>query len=288
MDMIKSPFSKRSVAICIIITILFSSFYNFPSAISSTSATDKKLLEVIIRPQSEPRTMINIYKPNITPSDFSEAFRSITIAPTLNQLPALNKAITFTSLADIKQKIETVKNAGFRYVLFDIERSIDFGTPWNEIADGTTHNTINSQRVVNTFREASQIVRNAGLQFWSDAGYPFNRWDYQGFDYIKAFAPFVDGVKLQGMGYLEGNTGVQKYKDFIVESINRYKTANPKLTTFFAQVTTNPQLANLQKMKDATDAVLPYVTGMSSWYGNNLSELIQLKLWIIWYNAYKR
>ena len=115
------------------------------------------------------------------------------------------------------------------------------------------------------------------MQFWSDAGFPFNRWDYKGFDYLTAFAPYVDGVKLQGMSKLQGTNGAQNYKDFIVESINRYKGANPNINTFFAQVTTNPEYADLQKMKDGTNAVLPYVTGMSSWYSDNPSELSQSK-----------
>jgi hypothetical protein len=275
-----------SIAIALIFLFLINT--NGYGVLAQLPEPDKKLLLAVIRPQTDESTVAKAYSDSFTQHDFIELVRELD-SKALDNLSLVlsteNKGISFFSLADIKANIQAVKDAGVKFVMFDIERSADFGTPWNEIADGTTHDSINPQKVVNTFKEASRIVHEAGLPFWSDAGFPFNRWDYKGFDYLTAFAPYVDGVKLQGMSKLQGSNGAQNYKDFIVESINRYKTANPNINTFFAQVTTNPEYADLQKMKDGTNAVLPYVSGMSSWYSDTTSQLSQLKSWVEWYHT---
>ena len=117
----------------------------------------QKLLMAVIRPQIDSSKVSDIFGPNMIQEDYSHLFNSLSKLSTANSLPAQNKGISFFSLADIKANIQAVKNAGLKFVMFDIERSADFGTPWNEIADGTNHDTINPQKVVNTFKEASRI-----------------------------------------------------------------------------------------------------------------------------------
>jgi hypothetical protein len=206
--------------------------------------------------------LLNAYKPYLRPGDYVSA---ISVSPNpahnLQQLPFSNdkmKGVTYFSLNEIKNNVQSLKQIGVSFIGYDLESE---GSPVTDLS-----------HPVASIHEASKIVQQHGLIFMAVPGYPFTTNAY-----VTQFAPYADIYVIQAQGN-ESQPSV--YKSSVISTINALKAANPNVR-IITELSTNK--GNLSDMKESFSMVAQYVDGVTVWpeSSNNLSKV---RRFLEWYN----
>jgi hypothetical protein len=205
----------------------------------------------------------NLYKPYLLPGDYVS---SISISPpnpaeNLGQLPFSidkMKGVTYFSLDEIKNNVQSLKQRGVNFIGYDLESE---GSPATDLS-----------HPVASMHEASKIVQQHGLIFMAVPGYPFTTYAY-----VSQFAPYANIYVIQAQGN-ESQPSV--YKSSVTSTINALKAANPNVR-IITELSTNK--GNLSDMKESFSMVAQYVDGVTVW-PESINHLSKVRRFLEWYN----
>lgn len=181
--------------------------------------------------------------------------------PTQSQIDAL-KAVTavpdnrkgfeFFSLAEIQEHAQTVADAGFRIIAYDLEGV----SPLEDRAN-----------VVASFTAAKQAADAAGLELMAVPSNAIDRGQY-----ADDIAKLVDWYHLQSQPYQDDDTSCTKMKNWVVNRVSFLENANPALANKITYQVTLSQGAIsgktiYQTARDCIQATSPTsVDGNSIWW----------------------
>lgn len=211
----------------------------------------------------------NIYGPNLADND-QTALRVrnqssldpdyITAAKDLSG-PA---GVTFKSSQAIVDNAKRVKDLGFDFIEFNLERDLSPSSDYNN--------------VVSVMKRASDAAHAQELKFRAIPSRSFTT------QYGSQIAPFVDYYHIQAQ--LLQDEGIKAYSDYVHTQVAKLRNANPNLL-ISVHVSTEqgnlPGLSLLETMKQCVDSVMDVSDGVSVWFGGD--NIDTLKLFVEWYNS---
>jgi hypothetical protein len=207
--------------------------------------------------------LFNLYKPYLLAGDYVS---TISISPpnpaqNLDQLPFSSdkiKGVTYFSLDEIKNNIQSLKQRGIGFIGYDLENE---GSPASDRSNP-----------VSSMREAYNTAHQHGLKFLAVPGYPFNTNAY-----ISQFAHFADLYVIQAQGN-ESKPSI--YQSSVKSRIDTLKAVNPEIRIITELSTNKGTVSDMQK---SFSMVAHYVDGVTMWQGS-VKDLPKVKQFLEWYN----
>jgi len=208
--------------------------------------------------------LVNFYKPYILPGDYvSTVSNSVNPAQNLKYAKLFSndtlKGVTYFSLAEIKNNIQSLKQQGVDFIGYDLERN---GSPAADLSNP-----------VGSMRNASEIVHRNNLTFLGVPGYPFNTNAY-----ASKFAPYIDIAIIQAQ---DNQSRPDIYNASVASRVNALKTANPNIRIMSELSTNNGTLLNMEQSFSLV--AKRYVDGVTVWT-ESPADLPKVKGFLEWYN----
>jgi hypothetical protein len=210
----------------------------------------------------------NIYAPNMDDNDQTRlrVIDQSTLRPgdvTAAKNLSGPAGVTFKSSEAIIDNVKRVKDLGFDFIEFNIEKGL---SPSSD-----------SNNVVSAIKMAADAAHAQGLKFRASPSKSFTT------QYGSQIAPFADYYHIQAQT-LQDN-GINAYSDYVHTEVSKLKKANPNLL-ISVQVSIRqgnaPGLSLLETMKQCVDSVMDVVDGVSVWFGRD--NLNTLESFVEWYN----
>jgi hypothetical protein len=208
------------------------------------------------------KELFNLYKPYLLRGDYVS---TISISPNhaqnLGQLLFSNdkmKGVTYFSLDEIKNNVQSLKQRGVSFIGYDLESE---GSPATDLS-----------HPVASMHEASKIVQQHGLIFMAVPGYPFTTNAY-----VTQFAPYADIYVIQAQG---NESQPSEYKSSVISRINTLKAVNPNVR-IITELSTNK--GSLSDMKQSFSMVAQYVDAVTVW-PESIHDLSKVRRFLEWYN----
>jgi len=171
--------------------------------------------------------------------------------------------VTFMSSKAIVENAKRVKDLGFDFIEFNLERG---KSPESD-----------SNNVVSAMKTAAEAAHAHGLKFRAIPSRGYTT------DYGSQIAPYVDYYHIQAQTLQDD--GVQAYRDYVHTQVAELKSANPNLI-ITVQVSLRqgnaPGLSQLETMQQCVDSVMDVADGVTVWFGRD--GLDDLKSFVEWYN----
>ena len=171
--------------------------------------------------------------------------------------------VTFKSSKAIVENAKRVKDLGFDFIEFNLERGL---SPDSD-----------SDNVVSAMKTAADAAHAHGLKFRAIPSRGFTT------DYGSQIAPYVDYYHIQAQTLQDD--GVQAYRDYVHTQVAELKSANPNLI-ITVQVSLRqgnaPGLSQIETMQQCVDCVMDVVEGVTVWCGRD--GLHTLEQFVVWYN----
>jgi hypothetical protein len=211
----------------------------------------------------------NIYGPNMADNDQTRlrVRDQATIEPEYISAArnlSGSAGVTFKSSQAIIDNAKRVKDLGFDFIEFNLERGL---SPSSDSTD-----------VVSAMKRAADATHAQGLKFRAIPSRSFTT------QYGPQIAPYVDYYHIQAQSLQ--NDGIKVYSDYVHIQIAKLKEANPDLliSVHLSTEQGNVQgLSLLETMKQCVDSVMDVADGVSLWYGRD--NLDTLKQFVEWYNS---
>jgi hypothetical protein len=210
----------------------------------------------------------NIYGPNMADNDQTrlrvrdqDTLEPDYITAAKNLSGAVG--VTFKSSQAIIDNAERVKDLGFDFIEFNLERGLSPSSDFNN--------------VVSAMKRAADATHAQGLKFRAIPSQLFTT------QYGTQIAPYVDYYHIQAQSLQ--NDGIKVYSDYVHLRIAELRKANPNLLISVHVSTEQGNLQGmslLETMKQSVDSVMDVADGVSLWYGRD--NLDTLKLFVEWYN----
>lgn len=208
--------------------------------------------------------LVNFYKPYILSGDYvSTISNSVNPAQNLKYAKLVSndtlKGVTYFSLAEIKNNIQSLKEQGVDFIGYDLERD---GSPAADLANP-----------VGSMRNASEIVHRNNMTFIAVPGHPFNTNAY-----ATKFAPYIDIAIIQAQ---DNQSQPNIYNASVASRVSALKAANPNIRIMSELSTHNVTLLNMEQSFSLV--AKRYVDGVTVW-PESLADLPKLKGFLEWYN----
>lgn len=239
------------------------------TTMTNTTSTQPKFFLALFLQYVPRDNQTNIYAPNMADNDQTRLRvrdqstldpEYISAAKNLSG-PA---GVTFKSSQAIVDNAKRVKDMGFDFIEFNLERGLSPSSDYNN--------------VVSAMKKAADAAHAQGLKFRAIPSRSFTT------EYGSQIAPFVDYYHIQAQS-LQDN-GIKAYSDYVRMQVAKLKNANPNVL-ISVHVSTEqgnlPNLSLLETMKHSVDSVMDVADGVSLWFGND--NLDTLKLFVEWYNS---
>ena len=234
---------------------------------TATTAQNKFFLALFLQ-YVDKDNQTNIYGPNMADNDQTRL--RVRDQSTLNpdyisaakNLPG-PAGVTFKSSQAIVDNAKHVKDLGFDFIEFNLERGLSPSSDYNN--------------VVSAMKRAADAAHAQGLEFRATPSRYFTT------QYGSQIAPYVDYYHIQAQSYQDD--GIKAYSDYVRMQIASLKNANPNLL-ISVHVSTEqgnlPGLSLLETIKQCVDSVMDVADGVSLWYGGD--NLDTLDSFVEWYN----
>jgi hypothetical protein len=212
--------------------------------------------------------LTNIYAPNMDSNDQTRLRVLNQSTLDLDYIIAAQNlsgsaGVTFMSSKAIVENAKRVKDLGFDFIEFNLERG---KSPESD-----------SNNVVSAMKTAAEAAHAHGLKFRAIPSRGYTT------DYGSQIAPYVDYYHIQAQTLQDD--GVQAYSDYVHTQVAELKSANPNLI-ITVQVSLRqgnaPGLSQLETMQQCVDSVMDVADGVTVWFGRD--GLDDLKSFVEWYN----
>ncbi|HEX6282398.1 MAG TPA: hypothetical protein VFZ67_09245 [Nitrososphaera sp.] len=236
---------------------------------TTTTTTQPKFFLALFLQYVDKDNQTNIYAPNMADNDQTRLRvrdqltlnpEYITAAKNLSG-PA---GVTFKSSQAIVDNAKRVKDLGFDFIEFNLERGLSPSSDYNN--------------VVPAMKSAADAAHAQGLKFRATPSKSFTT------QYGSQIAPYVDYYHIQAQSLQDD--GIKAYSDYVHMQVAKLRNANPNLL-ISVHVSTQqgnlPGLSLLETMKQCVDSVMDVADGVSLWFGRD--DLDTLKLFVGWYNS---
>jgi hypothetical protein len=236
---------------------------------TTMTTTKSKFFLAILLQYVDKDNQTNIYGPNLSDNDqtglrvrnqSSLKPDYITAAKNLSGLAG----VTFKSSQAIVDNAKRVKDLGFDFIEFNLERDLSPSSDYNN--------------VVSAMKRAADAAHAQELKFRAVPSRSFTT------QYGSQIAPFVDYYHIQAQ--LLQDEGIKAYSDYVHMQVTKLRNANPNLL-ISVHVSTEqgnlPGLSLLETMKQCVDSVMDVSDGVSLWFGRD--DIDTLKLFVEWYNS---
>ncbi len=236
---------------------------------TTTTTTQPKFFLALFLQYVDKDSQTNIYGPNMADNDQTRLRvrdqltlnpEYITAAKNLSG-PA---GVTFKSSQAIVDNAKRVKDLGFDFIEFNLERGLSPSSDYNN--------------VVSAMKSAADAAHAQGLKFRATPSKSFTT------QYGSQIAPYVDYYHIQAQSLQDD--GIKAYSDYVHMQVAKLRNANPNLL-ISVHVSTQqgnlPGLSLLETMKQCVDSVMDVADGVSLWFGRD--DLDTLKLFAEWYNS---
>jgi hypothetical protein len=236
---------------------------------TTTTTTQPKFFLALFLQYVDKDNQTNIYGPNMADNDQTRlrVKDQLTLDPdyiTAAKNLSGSAGVTFKSSQAIVDNAKRVKDLGFDFIEFNLEKGL---APSSD-----------SNNVVSAIKRAAEAAHAQGLKFRAIPSNPFTT------QYGSQIAPYVDYYHIQAQS-LQDN-GIKTYSDYVHTQVAQLKQANPNLV-ISVHVSTEqgnlPGLSLLETMKHSVDSVMDVADGVSTWFGRD--DLDTLKLFVEWYNS---
>lgn len=171
--------------------------------------------------------------------------------------------VTFKSSEAIIDNVKRVKDLGFDFIEFNLERGLSPPSDYNN--------------VVSAMKTAADAAHAHGLEFRATP----SRWFTT--EYGSQIAPYVDYYHIQAQSFQDD--GIKAYSDYVHTQVAELKNANPNLLISVHVSTRQGNAADLsllETMQQCVDSVINVVDGVSVWFGGD--DLDTLRSFVEWYN----
>lgn len=239
------------------------------SSSTITSPTQPKFFLTLFLQYVNKDDQINIYGPNLDEKDqtrlrvIDESTLRSGYVTAVKNLPG-SAGVTFKSSKAIVDNAKRVKDLGFDFIEFNLERGLSPLSDYNN--------------VVSAMKSAAETAHAQGLKFRATPSRSFTE------QYGSRIAPYADYYHIQAQS-LQDN-GIKAYSDYVHAQVSKLKNANPNLL-ISVQVSTQqgsaPGLTLLETMKQCVDSVMDVVDGATVWFAGD--DLNTLKSFVEWYNS---
>jgi hypothetical protein len=237
------------------------------STITATTAQKKFFLALFLQ-YVDKDNQTNIYGPNMADNDQTRLRVRDQLTLNADYISAAKNlpgpaGVTFKSSQAIVDNAKHVKNLGFDFIEFNLERGL---SPSSD-----------SNNVVSAMKRAADAAHAQGLKFRAIPSRSFTT------QYGSQIAPYVDYYHIQAQSLQDD--GIKAYSDYVRTQIANLKNANPNLL-ISVHVSTGqgnlPGLSLLETIKHSVDSVMDVADGVSLWYGGD--NLDTLDSFVEWYN----
>ena len=234
---------------------------------TATTAQNKFFLALFLQ-YVDKDNQTNIYGPNMADNDQTGLRVRDQLTFNLDYISAAKNlpgpaGVTFKSSQAIVDNAKHVKDLGFDFIEFNLERGL---SPSSD-----------SNNVVSAMKRAADAAHVQGLKFRAVPSYPFTT------QYGSQIAPYVDYYLIQAQRLQD--EGIKAYSDYVRMQIANLNNANPNLL-ISVHVSTGqgnlPGLSLLETIKHSVDSVMDVADGVSLWYGGD--DLDTLNSFVEWYN----
>jgi hypothetical protein len=234
---------------------------------TATTAQNKFFLAIFLQ-YVDKDNQTNIYGPNMADNDQTGLRVRDQLIVNLDYISAAKNlpgpaGVTFKSSQAIVDNAKHVKDLGFDFIEFNLERGL---SPSSD-----------SNNVVSAMKRAADAAHVQGLKFRAVPSRAFTT------QYGSQIAPYVDYYHIQAQSLQ--NDGMKVYSDYVRMQIANLKNANPNLI-ISVHVSTGqgnlPGLSLLETIKHSVDSVMDVTDGVSLWYGGD--DLDTLNSFVEWYN----
>ena len=239
------------------------------SSTTTSSSTQPKFFLALFLQYANKDDQTNIYAPNLDENDQTRlrVLDESTLRPgyvaAVKNLPG-PAGVTFKSSKAIVDNAKRVKDLGFDFIEFNLERGL---SPFSDF-----------NNVVSAMKSAADAAHAQGLKFRATPSRSFTE------QYGSQIAPYADYYHIQAQS-LQDN-GIKAYSDYVHTQVSKLKNANPNLL-ISVQVSTGqgraPDLSLLETMKQCVDSVMDVADGVTVWFGGD--DLNTLKSFVEWYNS---
>jgi hypothetical protein len=234
---------------------------------TTTTAQNKFFLALFLQ-YVDKDNQTNIYGPNMADNDQTRLRVRDQLTLNLDYISAAKNlpgpaGVTFKSSQAIVDNAKHVKDLGFDFIEFNLERGLSPSSDYNN--------------VVSAMKRAADAAHAQGLEFRATPSRYFTT------QYGSQIAPYVDYYHIQAQSLQDD--GIKAYSDYVRMQIAKLKNANPNLL-ISVHVSTEqgnlPGLSLLETIKQCVDSVMDVADGVSIWYGGD--NLDTLNSFVEWYN----
>lgn len=239
------------------------------TTLAKTTNTQPKFFLALFLQYVDEKNQTDIYGPNMADNDQTRLrVRDQTTLEPEYISAAKNLSgpagVTFKSSQAIVDNAKHVKDLGFDFIEFNLERGL---SPPSD-----------SNNVVSAMKRAADATHAEGLKFRAIPSRSFTT------QYGSQIAPYVDYYHIQAQSLQ--NDGIKMYSDYVHVQIANLREANPNLLISVHLSTEQGNLQGLsllETMKQCVDSVMDVADGVSLWFGRD--NLDTLKLFVEWYNT---
>jgi hypothetical protein len=258
-------------AILLLFGLLDSNALSSQEAIAQTSTTattaQKKFFLALFLQYVDKDNQTNIYGPNMGDNDQTslrvrdQSTLNLDYISAAENLPG-PAGMTFKSSQAVVDNAKYVKDLGFDFIEFNLERGLSPSSDYNN--------------VVSAMKRAADAAHVQGLKFRAIPSESFTT------QYGSQIAPYVDYYHIQAQSLQDD--GIKAYSDYVHMQIANLKNANPNLL-ISVHVSTQqgnvPGLSLLETIKQCVDSVMDVADGVSLWFGGG--DLDTLNSFVEWY-----